>query len=131
MLLERDRGSPVPNAAPAGNRTVASVRVREEQRQLRRLEFASKLEATTLIALVGVAVPLKHAAGLPQAASAMGPVHGLAFLFYLWTVIQTVAAGGWRLADILRLVGAAFVPLAGFLNLAWLRRRREAIAQAG
>ena len=107
---------------------IASRRTREEQRQLRRLQFAFKLKAATLIALVGVAVPTKHGAGLPEAVSAAGPVHGLAFLFYLWTMIQTAAAGGCRPADILRLVGAAFVPFAGFFNLAWLRRRREAVA---
>ena len=109
---------------------VGHLRVREEERQLRRLELASWLEATTLIALVGIAVPLKHLAAIPTATTIVGPIHGLAFLFYGWTVIQTVGGGGWRPAAVLRLVGVAFVPFGGFLNLRWLRRRRNALTLA-
>ncbi len=50
--------------------------VRLERSQLRRLEVVSLVEATTLIFLVGVAVPLKHFAGEPAAVTVMGPVHG-------------------------------------------------------
>ncbi len=52
--------------------------VRLELSQLRRLELASLVEATTLVLLVGVAVPLKHFAGQPTAVAVMGPIHGLA-----------------------------------------------------
>ncbi|WP_258157991.1 DUF3817 domain-containing protein [Rhizobium sp. TH2] len=61
----------------------------EDRRQLRRMRLASVLEATTLAVLVFVAVPLKHVFGMPQFVSAMGPVHGLAFLFYIWMLIQS------------------------------------------
>ena len=97
--------------------------------QLRRLELASMVEATTLLLLVAVATPLKHLAGLPGFARIMGPVHGLAFLFYLWTVVQTVAAGRWKRGEIARLALVAFIPFAGFLNVAWLRRREHEIEQ--
>ena len=97
--------------------------------QLRRLELASVAEATTLLLLVAVATPLKHLVGLPGFARIMGPVHGLAFLFYLWTVVQTVAAGRWTRGEIARLALVAFVPFAGFLNVPWLRRREHAVAQ--
>ena len=71
-----------------------------------------------------IAVPLKHRLGLQQAVRVMGSIHGLAFLFYVWTVIQTVAGGGWRARETLRLFVVAFLPLAGFLNAAWIKRRR-------
>ena len=96
----------------------------EESSQLGKLEAASLLEATTLILLVGIAVPLKHLAGWPTGVRVVGPVHGLAFLFYLWTVAQTVAGGGWRRAEIMRLTVVAFVPLAGYFNIPWIRGRR-------
>lgn len=95
------------------------------QPQLSRLEIASLLEATTLAALVCVAVPLKHLLGVPLAVTVMGPVHGLAFIFYIWAVIQTVSAADWRGRDIVRLIAVAFVPFAGFLNLSWLRRQQR------
>ena len=99
-----------------------------ERAQLRRLEVASLIEATTLVVLVGVAVPLKHLAHLDAAVRIMGPVHGLAFLAYIWTGFQTIFGGGWRPADAARLFVVAFIPLAGFANLRWLRTRATRLA---
>ncbi len=105
-----------------------SEHIRLELLQLRRLEVASLVEATTLILLVGMAVPLRHLAGKPLAVTVMGPVHGLAFAAYVWTVLQTTAGGGWRKPEWLRLVATAFVPLAGYTNLSLIRRKVKALA---
>ena len=94
-----------------------------ERAQLRRLRLASLGEATTLILLVGVAVPLKHLAGQPLGVRVMGPVHGLVFLAYLWTAVQTVSGGGWSGRDIARLLVGGLVPFGGFLNMPLLRRK--------
>jgi integral membrane protein len=101
-----------------------------EAAQLRRLEQVSLLEATTLVLLVCVAVPLKHLAGLPLAVAVMGPVHGLAFLTYGWVAIQTVAGGGWRRAEATRLLLLAVIPFGGYFNLALIRRKRIELATA-
>src|SRR5262245_39185516 len=53
-----------------------------ELSQLRRLEIASVAEATTLLLLLGLAVPLKHLGGWSMGVHVAGPVHGLAFLAY-------------------------------------------------
>lgn len=97
--------------------------------QLRRLELVSLLEATTLVVLVGLAVPLKHLAHLDLAVRIMGPLHGLAFLAYVWTALQTVAGGGWRPAQIARLFLVAFIPFAGYTNLPFLRARAADLAR--
>lgn len=101
---------------------------RFELAQLRRLEIASVLEATTLVVLVCVAVPLKHLGHYDVAVRVMGPVHGLAFLAYVWTVLQTVTGGGWSSRAIARLFLTAFIPFAGFTTPAFLRPRLEALA---
>lgn len=113
--------------------TRSSLREAEplEPGQLHRLEIVSLIEATTLVLLVVVAVPLKHLAHLEIAVRIMGPVHGLAFLAYVWTALQTVTGGGWRSADVARLFLVGFVPFAGFANLRFLRARAANIAQAG
>ena len=98
---------------------------------IRRLEAASLVEATTLVLLVGVAVPLRHLAGRPLAVTVMGPVHGLASAAYVWTVLQTGAGGGWRKREWLRLVATAIVPFAGYANLPLIRRKAEALAPVG
>ena len=114
--------------APASLPDAGPEHIRLELAQLRRLEAASLIEATTLILLVGVAVPLKHLAGQPLAVTVMGPVHGLAFAAYIWTVLQTTAGGGWRRHEWLRLLATAFVPLAGYANLSLIRRKGSALA---
>jgi integral membrane protein len=98
-----------------------------ERAQLKRLEVLSIAEATTLVLLVCVAVPLKHLFSWPLGSRVLGPVHGLAFLAYSWTALQTVAAGGWHGRDTARLFVVAFLPFAGYFNIPWLRKKAAAV----
>lgn len=91
---------------------------------LRNLRVMATIEATTLVVLVFVAVPLKHLGGIPAAVRWVGPVHGVAFIVYLWMVITSAASGLWRRSEVVRLIVAAIVPFGGFLNSAWLARKR-------
>src|SRR5262245_52522370 len=88
----------------------------EERSQLGWMRAVSLLEGSTLLLLVLVAVPLKHLAGFPIATAIMGPVHGMAFLLYVWMLIQTVSGGGWSRAETARMVAAAFIPFGAFVN---------------
>lgn len=102
--------------------------VTDEQRQLRRMRAVSLVEGSTLLLLVLVAVPLKHLAGVPAAVQVMGPVHGLAFVLYVWMLVQTVSGGGWSRAETLRLMMAAVIPFGAFVNERALARRQAALA---
>lgn len=93
---------------------------------LRNLRIMAMIEATTLVLLVFVAVPLKHLGGMPAAVKWLGPVHGVAFVAYLWLVVTSAASGAWQRSEIVRLTVAAIVPFGGFLNVAWLARKRTA-----
>lgn len=104
--------------------------VSEERTSLRRMRLVSVLEATTLLLLVFVAVPLRHLGGLRAATSIVGPVHGLAFLLYVWVLIEASSAGGWPRREVVLLLVRAFVPFGGFLNERLLRRREAALADA-
>ena len=74
------------------------------------LKFAAWLEGATLLLLVLVAVPLKYLGADPALVRLLGPVHGIAFLVYLYLVGKASARGvpGWR--QCLRFVGASFLP---------------------
>lgn len=98
----------------------------EDLAQIRRLRLASFVEASTLLVLVGIAVPLKHGLGQPAATRIMGPIHGAAFVAYVWSVLATVSGGGWSGREIARLILAAFVPFGGFANAGLLRRKQAA-----
>ena len=96
---------------------------RRERDPLRRLERLSALEAPTLCLLLGVAAPLKHLAHQPLGVAVLGPVHGLVFLAYLWTVLQTAAEGDWRPSEVARLLVVPLVPTGGYAHHAVVRRR--------
>lgn len=86
------------------------------------LRLAGLVEGTTLILLMGIAVPLKRMAGLPEATAVMGAVHGVAFLVYLAMLTDGLATGliGRRVA--LRGLALALVPTGTFWNDPALRR---------
>lgn len=91
---------------------------------LDRLRIAGLIEGTTLILLLGVAVPLKHLAGLPVATSVMGPIHGVAFVLYFAALIDNFSGGGWSPREMARASLVAMIPFGTFANDRWLARRR-------
>ena len=95
---------------------------------LEMLRLCSMLEATTLVALLFVAVPLKHLGHFPAAVTIMGPLHGLAFLAYVWAVFDTTSNMRWKTYEIARLMLAAFVPFAGFSTGRYLDKVRPILA---
>jgi integral membrane protein len=95
------------------------------------LRAASAVEAATLAALVFVAVPMKHLAHVDIATLIMGPIHGAAFFFYVWALVQAAAEGGWRRGEIARMILVACIPLGGFFNQRWLGRKIRRLRERG
>jgi integral membrane protein len=83
---------------------------------LRRLRLAGLLEGCTLLALLSIAVPLRHIFGVPAASKVMGPVHGLVFMVYLVALIDCIAGGGWTRREAVRAALAALIPFGTFVN---------------
>ena len=88
------------------------------------LRIVGLLEGCTLLALVGVAAPLKQLAGFPGASAILGPVHGLVFVLYVVALIEAAVAEAWPRRDWVRALLACLVPFGTFLNDGWLRRGR-------
>jgi integral membrane protein len=99
----------------------------EELGQLRRMRLMSLLEGTTLLILVFIAVPLRHVGGYRIATMIMGPVHGMAFVLYVWMLIQTVVGVSIPRRDMVWMIAAAFVPFGAFLNERLLRKAQATI----
>lgn len=93
---------------------------------LRNLRLASVLEALTLLVLVFIAVPLRHLGGWRLATAIMGPIHGAAFLGFVWTLNQASEAGLVSRREGRLFLLAALAPFGGFLNEKVLRGKLAA-----
>jgi integral membrane protein len=100
-------------------------------RWLKALRGLGLAEGVTLVFLLGIAVPMKHLAGVPGLVSAAGPVHGLVFLLYLWLSLRVVLAEGWGWRGALRLCGVALLPCGTFFNDPFIKRRLREMTRQG
>ena len=90
-----------------------------------RLRLAAWLEGLTLLTLLFIAVPLKHLAGHAEVVSAVGPVHGIAFLFYLWQLSVAGSRGRWSASRWVGFFVCAFIPFGFILSLRALGRMEK------
>ncbi len=88
------------------------------------LVVAILVEATTLLILLLIAVPLKHLAGWPAGVKIIGPVHGAAVLAAVYLLIEAFAAGEIRMRTALFLMLGALVPFGGYIGSRMLARRQ-------
>ncbi|MEM7627680.1 MAG: DUF3817 domain-containing protein [Planctomycetota bacterium] len=81
---------------------------------IRWLRLVGMVEGVSFLLLLGVAMPLKYAAGMPEAVSVVGMAHGLLFIA-LWLVAAWAWARGLsgKLAFLAMI--AAIVPAGPFL----------------
>ena len=74
------------------------------------LQFIGTYEAISFLLLLLVAMPLKYWAGMPQAVTIVGALHGLLFVLYLLAVAHVWLACRWSLLKVAAAVIAAFLP---------------------
>lgn len=97
---------------------------------VRRLRIIGLVEGCTLLALVGIAVPLKYLAGWPHGTTLLGPVHGIAFTLYVVAAVQAIAAGGFSPREALRVFLVSILPAGPFWNDTLLKRKLAAATTA-
>lgn len=90
---------------------------------LRLLRRSALIEGATLLILVCVAVPLKHLGGYSGLVSVMGPLHGIAFMYYMWAISSVAPEAGLTRADFGRLLVGAVVPFGAWWSVRWMSAR--------
>lgn len=93
------------------------------RQSLRQLRLAALIEGCTLVTPVCIAAPLKHLAGIPAASAIMGPIHGIAFVAYVWLIISTRHELGWINSELAWLLVTALIPFGTFFNVGFLNRK--------
>jgi integral membrane protein len=82
---------------------------------LGRLRILGWLEGFTLLALVLIAVPMKYLQHDGSLVQMLGPVHGVAFLLFLFNALSVGVARRWSFSRITwKLLLACFIPFGTF-----------------
>ena len=79
---------------------------------LRQVAF---LEAISFLLLLGIAMPLKYFAGLPEAVKIVGLLHGLLFIALCLVLWQVRQKADWSIKRALLVFASAFIPFGPFL----------------
>jgi len=81
---------------------------------LGRLRIVAFLEGVSLLLLLGIAMPLKYMAGLPEAVRIVGMAHGVLFVLYVLLVIQVAIEKSWSWKKVILSILASIVPFGTF-----------------
>jgi len=79
------------------------------------LRLTGLVEGTSTLALFGVAMPLKYAAGMPLAVTVVGGIHGVLFLVYVAMIVLALVRHRWPLGRGVALFIASIVPFGPFV----------------
>jgi integral membrane protein len=81
---------------------------------LGRLRFIAFLEGTSLLILIGIAMPLKYLAGYPQPVRMVGMAHGVLFILYVVLLIQVTFEYNWGWKKFILAFFASVIPFGTF-----------------
>jgi len=94
---------------------------------LSRLRLIAFIEGWSFLILIGIGMPLKYAANIPEPNMLLGSLHGFLFVIYCLSVIEVLVRrswGGFGRAFLfwLACAVASLVPFGTFVLDIWLRR---------
>ncbi len=86
------------------------------------LRLTTLAEGVSFLLLLGIAMPLKYAAGLPLAVVIVGWLHGVLFMGLCLLLAVLVLRGGWSLGRAALVFLAALIPFGPFVIDGRLKR---------
>ncbi len=90
---------------------------------LRRLRLVGFLEGLSYLILLGIAMPLKYFADLPEVVRIVGSLHGGLFvLFFVLVAEVTIRRPWWSVKFWLAAFVASLLPFGTFVFDGWLKR---------
>lgn len=82
---------------------------------LGRLRIVAFLEGLSFVILMGIAMPLKYYWGFEHATQAIGMIHGLLFILYLYLVFPVKSELEWSWLRTFVILTASVIPLGTFV----------------
>ncbi len=92
-----------------------------------RLRTIGLIEGVSFLLLLGVAMPLKYFAGLPQAVKIVGWIHGLLFITFCMLLLQARLDAKWNAWRTGTILVAALLPFGPFVIDNRLRQEDQAL----
>lgn len=81
---------------------------------LGRLRIIALLEGWSLLLLLFIAMPVKYLLGIPEATKAIGLIHGILFVLFMFATIIISVLQKWNLSRIFMVVASSFLPFGTF-----------------
>lgn len=81
---------------------------------LGRLRIIAFLEGISFLLLLGIAMPLKYMAGIPEGVRIIGMAHGVLFVLYVLLLLQVTIERNWTWKKALLAFIASFIPFGTF-----------------
>ena len=89
---------------------------------LGRLRIVAFTEGLSFLILLGIAMPLKYIANMPEAVRIVGMAHGVLFVLYVVLLIQVAIERSWSLKITLLAFVASLIPFGTFYaDAKWFR----------
>lgn len=93
---------------------------------LSRFRFIGILEGISFLVLLGIGMPLKYMAGIPEVVKYVGWAHGILFILYMMALLQVVLAYNWSFAKAAFGFVASLLPFGPFILDKKLLKSEEA-----
>jgi integral membrane protein len=94
-----------------------------------RLRIVGIVEGISFLLLLGIAMPLKYMAGMPQMVSVVGMAHGVLWLLFVAAVLDVRMRRDWPLSRVGIALLSSLLPFGPFVLDASLRREQQQGAQ--
>jgi integral membrane protein len=82
---------------------------------LGRFRLIALLEGVSFLVLLCIAMPLKYAAGYPDAVKYTGWVHGVLFVLYTFLLLLVWKQYNWRFSKVIVAFAASLIPFGTFI----------------
>ncbi|WP_234734421.1 DUF3817 domain-containing protein [Tellurirhabdus bombi] len=83
------------------------------------------LEGISFLVLLGIAMPLKYFAGIPQVVKVVGWAHGVLFVAYILTLVSVTIERRWSFGRVVVAFIASLIPFGTFWLDAKLKREEQ------
>jgi integral membrane protein len=87
-----------------------------------RFRLSGFVEGASLLILLFIAMPLKYMAGIPEAVTVVGSLHGFFFVVYVLVIGYTTLKVRWSFVWALSALAVAFIPFGNLILDRYIKR---------